>query len=273
MRHSKVSPKILQIALAVAVTSACGGHSKKSKKVEVTPEDTTHVLPQSQTVTEDKADVGQSAPIQPIQTGKTPSNPPVTACSSAYVIPGTANPFLAGAADGTELNYPTSIDTAAQNAPILVVPDDKKCFEAGRRLYFQVEGKIAFGDLPGQDADADGQSNLTPSHQLGSVFSLSDISAPIASLVGVFLDDAIVPARPTAPASLDFSSPQSRNFSVLSPKIGQIFFIGNGKGDKGNLQAVVVPSGTTRLYLAIMDEYEWNNNQGQLTGTIQWVKP
>jgi hypothetical protein len=39
------------------------------------------------------------------------------------------------------------------------------------------------------------------------------------------------------------------------------------------MQAFVVPQGATRLYVAIMDEYEWNNNVGRLTVTTSWLKP
>ena len=48
-------------------------------------------------------------------------------------------------------------------------------------------------------------------------------------LVGVFLDER-EPADP-APERLDFST--SENYSTLSPLIGQVFFIGDGRSASG----------------------------------------
>lgn len=264
MHHSAKAVKIVSLMLSVAAWSACGSKSK-SNNDRNNDKKTTAVVPPRNS--------GSNTPAN--GSGGTVTNPPVSACSSNYLIAGTANPFLAGAAVGTELKYDREInDTAAVNAPVNVVPDlDSKCLAAGQHLYFQVSGKIAYDDQNQLFSDADGQVDDTPSHALGSVFGLSNIKAPINSLVAVFLDDTAFAARPVAPPTLDFSTLETRNFTTLNPLIGQIFFIGDGKTSSGALQAFVVPAGTTRLYLAIMDRYEWANNQGQLSGTIQWVKP
>jgi hypothetical protein len=261
--------------LALAVISACGGKSKNSNDDEGGEKKTTVVVPGnpgSSSGTPARPAGGSSGggtkPTVPV------SNPPVSACSTNYQISGTANPFLAGAPEGTELDYGrTPLDVTSANAPISVQADDTKCFDAGRRLYFQVSGQIAYDDNLEIFTGADGQADNTPSHILGSVHGLSNITAPINSLVAVFLDDTPFGLRSAAPAALDFSTEESRNFKTLSPKLGQIFFVGDGKDANGLLQAFVVPAGTTRLYLAIMDQYEWANNQGQLSGNIQWVKP
>lgn len=275
MQYSSKTAKVMCIMLSVAAISACGGKSKKKNDNDSDGnKKTTAVVPAHSS----SANSTPARPAAGTPSGTTPAqpeaNPPVSACSTNYQIAGTANPFLAGAPEGTELDYgrPAN-DVAPLNAPVAVQADDKKCFDAGRRLYFQVAGKIAYDNQPEVFTDADGQPDHVPSHTLGGVHGLSDISAPINSLVGVFLDDAAFAARPAAPEALDFSTVESRNFRSLSPKIGQIFFIGDGKDASGILQAFVVPAGTTRLYLAIMDQYEWSNNQGQLSGNIQWVKP
>ncbi len=266
--------KVMGLMLSVAAVSACGGKSKNKNNNENVEKKTTVVVPgnTSSPSTNPTRPAGTSnGDTTPAQSG---SNPPVSACSTNYQIAGTANPFLAGAPEGIELDYGRAPkDVAPLNAPVSIQADDQKCFDAGRRLYFQVAGKIAYDDKPEIFTDADGQADNTPTHSLGSVHGISDITAPINSLVGVFLDNTAFAARPVAPEALNFSTVESRNFKSLAPKIGQIFFIGDGKDASGVLQAFVVPAGTTRLYLAIMDQYEWSNNQGQLSGNIQWVKP
>jgi hypothetical protein len=268
--------KVMSLMLSMAAFSACGGKSKNKNDDDTnTEKKTTVAVPGntgSATTTPARPAGGSSTGgATPNQSG---ANPPVSACSSNYQILGTANPFLAGAPAGIELDYGRApLDVAAVNAPVAVQADDVKCFDAGRRLYFQVAGRIAYDAQPDLFTDADGQADNTPSHSLGSVHGISNITAPINSLVGVFLDNTPFASRSAAPEALDFSTVESRNFKTLTPKLGQVFFIGDGKDASGLLQAFVVPAGTTRLYLAIMDQYEWSNNQGQLSGTIQWVKP
>jgi hypothetical protein len=256
----------MALMLFVATICACGGKSKKNKNDDTNGRKTTVPVP---------GNTGSAStnPARP-SGSQTQTNPPVSACSTNYQITGTANPFLAGAAEGSTLDYGrVPLDTVPANAPVSVQADDRKCFDAGRRLYFEVAGSIAYDDQPEVFSDADGQPGQVTSHTLGSVNGLSNITAPINSLVGVFLDDTPMESRPAAPAALDFGTVEARNFSTLAPQIGQVFFIGDGKDANGILQSFIVPAGTTRLYLAIMDEYEWSNNQGQLSGNIQWVKP
>jgi hypothetical protein len=208
------------------------------------------------------------APVVPVV-----KDPEPVACSTLYAIPGIANPFLAGMPEGTEIAYPASVDRAPTNSPILVTPTDRQCFEAGRYLYFRVEGKIAHGTMSDQESDADGIPTSPGVHTLGSMHNISNINAPINSLVGIFLDDKTPSQRSVAPGTLDFGEAALRNFKTLAPQLGQIFFIGDGRDANGKLQGFTVPQGTTRLYLAIWDAYEWNNNLGQVSGGILWVKP
>ncbi|HET9237461.1 MAG TPA: hypothetical protein VFO10_09440 [Oligoflexus sp.] len=267
MNTTSKAAKVLSLMLSVAAFSACGKSKNSNDDDTDTQKKTTVAVPRN-------TGSATTTPARPAGGSQSGTNPPVSACSSNYEILGTANPFLAGAPSGTELDYGRApLDAAPLNAPVSVQADDVKCFDAGRRLYFQVAGRIAYDAQPDIFTDADGQPNNTPSHTLGSVHGLSNITAPINSLVGVFLDNTPFASRAAAPEALDFSSVASRNFKTLTPKLGQIFFIGDGKDASGLLQAFVVPAGTTRLYLAIMDQYEWSNNQGQLSGTIQWVKP
>jgi Flp pilus assembly protein TadG len=100
------------------------------------------------------------------------------------------------------------------------------------------------------------------------VNGINATSAPIMALVGIFLDDRRPDSYGMAP-QLDFTSPESRNFSSLSPQLKQVFFIGDGMDSNGNLQQFVVPSGATRFYLGLMDEKGWWwDNVGTLSTTM-----
>lgn len=72
-------------------------------------------------------------------------------------------------------------------------------------------------------------------------------------LVGVFLTDT-EPQRP-APPRLDFTSKEQ--FRLLAPRLGQTFFVGNGKG-----RSYRVPAGATRLFLGFADAYFYRGNPG-----------
>lgn len=87
-------------------------------------------------------------------------------------------------------------------------------------------------------------------------------------LVGVFLTDA--PASGPAPSRLDFTFSNEREFT-LAPQIGQVFFVGNGKG-----RSFTAPDEATRLFVGFADGflYEgcpgwYGNNRGQADVTIE----
>jgi hypothetical protein len=270
--------KKLFYTLTMTMSLGCGsGHQFNEPNVPIEtapiarPEGEDAVVDTPSPVTDESGTVSNlptQSPVVPVI-----KDPEPIACSTLYAIPGIANPFLAGMPDGTEIAYPASVDRAPLNSPVLVTPTDRQCFEAGRYLYFRVEGKIAHGTNEDQISDADGIARAPGTHTLESLNNISNIVAPINSLIGIFLDDKTPAQRPAAPPALDFNSGNFRNFKTLAPQLGQIFFIGDGKDDMGKLQGFTVPKGTTRLYLAIMDAYEWNNNLGKLSGGILWVKP
>jgi hypothetical protein len=88
-------------------------------------------------------------------------------------------------------------------------------------------------------------------------------------MVGVFLGDGVPNG---SPATMDFNSAASRDYAKLTPNVGQIFFIGDGKRSNGALQEIVVPTGAKRLFLGNMDGYEWSNNSGELSGGFSTKK-
>lgn len=193
------------------------------------------------------------------------------ACGPSYAVPATANLFLAGVAQSVTLTYstkpqdgPDPVDRLPAAAPVLAASTDCPCIQAGSVLAFHVTGSITYAS--GQSsADADGFVGQIVSHQKGGIFGKSDIVAPMSSLLGVFLSDR----EPTVtPPRADFSTPATRDYALLRPAIGQIFYIGNGRRAAGELRKVEVPPGATRLYFGVMDTYQWNNNLGTLHGSI-----
>lgn len=99
----------------------------------------------------------------------------------------------------------------------------------------------------GANTCAGGSTNIS---SLGGIAGIVDSSRSMF-LVGVFLDDSV--PRDPAPERLDFSS--NHSFQTLSPRIAQVFFIGDGKTGEGSgaLQQFVVPATATRLFLGIAD--------------------
>lgn len=194
-------------------------------------------------------------------------------CSKQYTVPATANPYFAGVTAATAINYQAFVgdgsnplDVPAKSAPVLVATAVDGCVRGGMSLSFTVSGHIAHGGDAGTDANGD--TSAATSHALHAYLGKSDVIAPINSLLGVFLTDKD-PSHEPAPATLDFSTEQARNYEDLRPEIGQIFYIGNGKTSAGAFKKVVVPATATRLYFAIMDGYQWNNNHGALTGALK----
>jgi hypothetical protein len=114
---------------------------------------------------------------------------------------------------------------------------------------------------------ADGDPTYIVSDIIEDENGISNINAPIDSLIGVFMSDS-APVVGSAPPDLDFSTDSERNFTTLSPVLNQTFFIGDGRTDGGNPQQFVVPAGATRLFIGNMDSYEWSNDVGSFSISI-----
>ena len=114
----------------------------------------------------------------------------------------------------------------------------------------------------------------------------------LGAMVGMFLEDGLPPA---APAALRFYVSDSSqggiqtDFAALSPRIGQVFFIGDGLTGtgSGSMQVFGVPPTATHLYLGYVDACSggpvpscYPDNAGSLTAIFQiedhelnWVSP
>ena len=82
-------------------------------------------------------------------------------------------------------------------------------------------------------------------------------------LVAVFLSGATPPASP--PARLDYTAlPDGLDFDVISPALGQTFFVGDGRRitSGGAPQLFSVPPGATDVYFGFIDAYSFSGSMG-----------
>jgi hypothetical protein len=180
------------------------------------------------------------------------------AFAEALYVPGRANPWLAGMTNGSAARRG---DSAPDESP---VPATVTAIEGGAAYAFAASGSVNHGTtLP--FSPPDGEDLI--SHYLGAENGIADITAPFVSLIGVFLGPN-PPDQNPAPPPLDFRIPADRDYLVLAPALKQPFFIGDGSTSSGAVQQVIAPAGATRLFLGVMDQYQWSDNEGAFTVQI-----
>lgn len=181
-------------------------------------------------------------------------------------IPATANPYLSGMPAGSiaSVNNPhNSPDYAGtltnpRQSPLQVALP----LNTGDLLTFDSISGDARHDPNLADYAPDGELDDIGTNTAGAENGISQLRAPINALVGVFLDDN-QPNKTSAPEMNDFLTDAQRNKTMYTPKLKQLFFIGDGLTKDGVKQQFQVPPGATRLFLATWDFFEWNNNSGQ----------
>jgi len=188
---------------------------------------------------------------------------------SAINVPGTSDPWLAGMPNGTTANYYSSFGDIAPTESPTQIPTT---LNPGQVINFQFQGSVSnwSGDNSyGCNGDPDfvgcnwwAQANGNSEH------GIANVTAPIASVIGIFLGSS-EPDLSAAPAALDFSTAAEQQYSTISPLLKQPFFIGNGLcADGVTLKGIIVPAGATRLYVGCMDFQEWSDNSGTMTTTV-----
>jgi Flp pilus assembly protein TadG len=184
-------------------------------------------------------------------------------------VDGVMNLWFAGQNSSATANYAGDVSTATQSSPRLVTGLN---LMPGASLEFSATGQLSnvpwtYNNTP----DGDGWICTNWTDNLGG---MANCNLPINAVMGVFLTDAD-PRSSAAPDGLDFSTPESRDYTTLAPAIAQPFFIGDGRTSGGLQQKIVVPPGATRLYLGSMDPYGWWNNAGtanvNIRGTTQSI--
>jgi Flp pilus assembly protein TadG len=189
-----------------------------------------------------------------------------------------ADPFLAGMPAGSiasEINPANDPDYAgtASNPLQSPIAVNLPINEGDLLTFDSISGtaahdpSLAYVNPDGDLSEQIGHNNLSTNYYNNygpmtySENGVADAWIPINSVIGVFLDDKAPNMSPT-PSVLDFRDPASRDFDQLKPGLKQIFFIGDGKNSKGAQQKFQAPKGATRLYLGMMDYYQWSNNMG-----------
>ena len=181
--------------------------------------------------------------------------PTITQAGSAtLVVSGQSNPWLATQPSGTVTS--DGQDSAPAQSPALV----PLSVAGGVQFSFSgvndpTQGSV--GNCPGCQSGSPNGGGFT-THSAGAQNGISDVNAPLNSLLGVFVSSSL---SPTAPAPLDFST--IVGFTSLSPLLQQVFFIGTGAGE-----TFYAPTGATQLYLGTMDGYQWSNNVGAYDVTV-----
>lgn len=194
-------------------------------------------------------------------------------------VPGTADPWLAGMPSGSTASAdhrppgsnPASIDMSPEQSPVEVSGID---ISEGAVLSFSASGLVAHGNVPPDSGPegGEGSRDAVTAHNCGAENGLSDIVAPFNAVLGVFLGSA-QPDPSNAPSALNFGSRESREYPVLAPALGQVFFIGSGLLTNGMPRRVCVPVGARRLFLGVMDSCTWNDNTGAFKVTVSSALP
>jgi hypothetical protein len=197
---------------------------------------------------------------------------PVATSAEVTTVPATACPWLAAMPNGSIIYAGDSApaESPAQVTGLSLVP--------GQSLSFSITGTVSHANSnhsiypfygPEGGPDLDGHWYIV-SFLGGATNGIGQITTPIDSLLGVFLDDN-QPSLFSPPAALDFSTAAERDFLTLAPALRQPFFIGDGLTPEGVTQQFTVPTGATRLYLATMDVYNWSDNAGSFSATVTQV--
>jgi Flp pilus assembly protein TadG len=207
----------------------------------------------------------------------------VAGASVTMTIPATSNPFLAGqpanvsASNGNphndpdwsagSTNPPSNLGGVHIESSPPAVPTSIPITGGTSMTFDGINGGATNDYTDPNRYTADGNVGSNATNTAGDEHGIANMTAPINCLVGVYTNGT-VPGSSAAPTDLDFSTDAERSYTTLSPQLNQIFFIGDGRNDAGEVQHVVVPSGATTLYIATWDSYEWNNNIGSFTVTV-----
>ncbi|MBW3597576.1 MAG: protein kinase, partial [Planctomycetes bacterium] len=167
------------------------------------------------------------------------------------IVPATANPYLAGAAAGASLGRDAALAEGAVEVRGLSLVH-------GRALTFSANGAVR--EKSGVvTRGPDGGSGLRAIDR--SSTADADAAAPVGGLVGLLLSAEGGPVTQIqTPSSPEVSA--ALTHEVIAPKLGELFFIGDGRSSAGNVQQFVVPPGAERLFLGVMDGMDWCDNVG-----------
>lgn len=194
------------------------------------------------------------------------------------VSPSQGNIWLAGMPYNTQITNlqgnATRYDNSGNNGNRKQRPEEVSLTNLG----LEPGDVVSFEGLSGVGSNGGGSSNTGPDGQtsrvpvtLGnanastiptnSVNGIANVRAPLAACMAVFLGDGQPDSSP-APTCLDFGLHTQRDYLNISPELKQPFFVGDGKTSWGEVQYIRIPTGATRIFLGMMDAWQWNDNTG-----------
>ncbi len=197
--------------------------------------------------------------------------------SMEVTAPSMGNLWLAGMPDNTQSTNLQTNATRYDNSGTSSNKKQRPQEVSLASLGLEPGDLVSFEGLSGQANNGSGASDVGPDGNLtwnvalgnsapsavpnNSMNGIANVRAPISACMAVFLGDA-APNTTPAPACLDFATVAQRDYSTLSPQLKQPFHVGDGKTSWGEVQYIRIPAGATRIFLGMMDAWQWNDNQG-----------
>lgn len=203
-----------------------------------------------------------------------------TVTSTEVVAPASGNLWLSDAPNNTTITNNQSNTARYDNSGTSSNRKQRPREISLEDLGLKPGDIVSFEGLSGTGNNGSGASDTGPdgnmSHMvsLGQTYSpgvpavgangIANTRAPLAACMGLFLSDSL-PTSSAQPSGLDFGTEAQRDYLTLAPLCKQPFFVGDGKTSAGEVQQIRIPAGATRIFLGMMDAWQWNDNVGSFT--------
>ena len=192
--------------------------------------------------------------------------------TTSQTISGLSNPYFAGMPNTTTNSYGDNFTTDApiQVTAVPVVPGQWLTFTSTSGTTCVLPGYVSSAGDNGVTSIPvhHGQNYNYTINNPGPENGIADAIMSESAFMGLFLDNT-QPDSTAAPATVDWTSSSIQNQPTYTNLLlKQPFLIGDGKTSGGTVQQFQVPPGATRLFLAVWDGTDYNNNTGSLTTTV-----
>ncbi|MFN7924731.1 MAG: IPT/TIG domain-containing protein [Bryobacteraceae bacterium] len=196
-----------------------------------------------------------------------------SAQSITLKVPGASQIQLAGRTSSSEFYGGSNrdpfgvaaVDRVPQDSPVLA---DLR-LTSGQAIRFTATGQVDLNPQARTGQRLAGPSGTNFGFRLDgpnrSFSSFSAISARHGSLIGIFENGTVQ----GVPYDVNFLS-ASEMLALVEPRVNQPFLIGDGKTPDGRERTFIVPSGSQRLYLGVLDQ-PVSDNQGEFSVDVSIV--